>query len=206
MVRDFGSIYAEVLRRLVDGRTSEAAGLIQAVPNWRALPASRHSARAAPIGTQMRVFRRDSFICRYCGRRTVLPPVLRLLSIALCDVFPYHPHGKMSRCHLAFWRDIASCDHLTPLARFGTSDEQNLVTACYMCNSIKQHWTIEELRWEVRAIPESGAWDGLSGGYGTLLDFCEPRFAAARIPYFRNWLRASKAASSDEPRAHFASG
>jgi len=148
------------------------------------------------MSLQLKVFRRDRFTCRYCGRCAVFPPILRLLSITLSHVFQYHPHGKMSQCHLAFWRDLASCDHLVPVARFGKSDEQNLVTACYMCNSIKQSWTVAELGWELQAIPQDDSWNGLSDKFPALMEFCGTRFAAARIPYFRNWLRALNACAA----------
>jgi hypothetical protein len=190
MVRDFSAVYDSVLRSLLIGDESLAARELGSVPSWQAPSDASYIPRSVPIPTQVKVFHRDRFTCRYCGRRTVLAPVLRLLSIALGGVFPYHPHGKMSQCHLAFWRDLASCDHLVPIARFGKSEESNLVTACYMCNSIKQNWTIEELGWELQPILQDDPWDGLSNRFPALLEACELRFPAARIPYFRNWLRA----------------
>ena len=190
MVRDFSAVYDRVLENLLSGNESVAAQELGAVPSWQAPSDSGYVPRSVSVSAQLKVFRRDRFTCRYCDRRTILPPVLRLLSIALDGVFPYHPHGKMSQCHLAFWRDLASCDHLVPVARFGKSDERNLVTACYMCNSVKQNWTVEELRWELQPIPEAEAWQGLADRYAPLLEYCEPRFEVARIPYFRRWLRA----------------
>lgn len=195
MVRDFSAVYDSVLRSLLSGDEGLAAQELESVPNWQAPSDSGSVPRSVPIPIQLEVFRRDHFTCRYCGRRTVLPPVLRLLSIAFGSVFPYHPHGKMSECHLAFWRDLASCDHVVPVARFGASDERNLVTACYMCNSIKQNWTVEELGWELRSILKDNSWDGLSDKFPALLELCETRFAAARIPYFRIWLRALRGCS-----------
>jgi len=41
---------------------------------------------------------------------------MRLISLILPDDFPYHRNGKMSECHIAFWRDTASCDHVVPVA------------------------------------------------------------------------------------------
>jgi len=189
MPLDFSAAYASVVKNLLTGDMDVAAQTLSAVPNWQAPADSQYIPRNVPMPMQVTVFRRDHFTCRYCGRRTVLPPVLRLLSIALKEVFPYHPHGKMSECHLAFWRDLASCDHLVPVARFGASEEHNLVTACYMCNSMKQNWTVEELGWRVREISSHETWDGLSSSFPMLLEVSAARFEQARIPYFRDWLR-----------------
>jgi len=129
----------------------------------------------------------------YCGRRTVLPLILRLLSISLEEVFPYDPHWKMSDCHLAFWRDSASCDHRIPVARFGTSKQDNLVTSCYMCNSMKQNWTVEELGWKVNKVSPGETWDGLPNSFPMLLKTCADRFENAGIPYFQDWLGSVQA-------------
>src|SRR5713101_6697235 len=171
MSLDFSAMYESVVNNLLTGDMDVAAQTLGAVPNWQAPADSRYIPRNVSMPVQVTVFRRDHFTCRYCGRRTVLPPVLRLLSIALKEVFPYHAHGKMSECHLAFWRDLASCDHLVPVARFGSSTEHNLVTACYMCNSMKQNWTVEELGWQVREISTQETWDGLSNSFPKLLEY-----------------------------------
>ncbi len=115
-----------------------------------------------PQSKQIEVFSRDNFTCRYCGKRTVFNGTLRAISIMLPDDFPYHPHWKWNNTHPAFWELTASCDHLIPVARGGTNNIDNLVTACYKCNSIKTNWTLEELRWELYK-PANTNWDGLVG-------------------------------------------
>jgi len=190
-VEDFSQIY----RRNVDAVLSNSVAAqshISEVRNWQARHGGESRRRSLSPRLQVKVFRRDRFTCRFCGRRAVFPPVLRLLSVLFPSVFPYHPHGKMEQCHLAFWRDIASCDHLVPVARRGGSDLENLVTSCYMCNSIKQNWLVEELRWELKAVPEAGTWDGLTGTYPALLKACEDEHPACRSSYYRGWLRALK--------------
>ena len=98
----------------------------------------------------------------------------------------------MDSCHLGYWRDVSSCDYLIPIARLGTSNLDNLVTACYMCNSIKQNWLVEELRWDLRPVSADGEWDGLCGRYADLLLLFESRYPEARLGYFREWRRALK--------------
>lgn len=41
-----------------------------------------------------RVYLRDSFICRYCGGRTILTAVMELLATIYPDIFPFHPNWK----------------------------------------------------------------------------------------------------------------
>lgn len=131
----------------------------------------RHQ-RPAPGGRpltakeQWRVFRRDRFLCRYCGKRTLFVPVLRVLSALFPEELPYHPHWKWEVTHPVYWTYSASIDHVVPVCRGGGSGIANLVTACYMCNSIKQNWLLEELRWELlQEPPPAESWDGLSGSY-----------------------------------------
>lgn len=198
---DFADQYRSIVQSILAGQTKEAREI------GRCIPGSEQGIstvpRSLPISLQCRVFFRDHFVCRYCEKRTVLPPVLRLLSHFLGNDFPYHPHGRMTECHVAFWRDIVSCDHVLPVARGGNSTHENLVTACYMCNSIKQNWVVEELRWEIRPI-SALTWDGLSASFGTLLK-------AAEVPvttYYHNWLKAVEQCQGDsldsESRVHSA--
>lgn len=133
----------------------------------------------------MRVLLRDRFTCRYCGRQTILLPVLSLISSRLPQIVPCHPNWKMAETHIAFWRDAAACDHVIPMARGGTSGEENLVTACWMCNSMKGGWLLEELGWSILPITDRD-WDGLSSAYPAL---CELLPEGQRILH-RRWLRA----------------
>jgi hypothetical protein len=182
-MNDFADQYKSIVQSILGGQAEQARATVRCIPGSElgitTIP------RSLPIPLQCWVFFRDQFVCRYCEKRCVLPPVLRLLSHFLGDDFRYHPHGRMTECHVAFWRDIASCDHMVPVARGGNSTAQNLVTACYMCNSIKQNWLLEELRWNIKPITTI-AWDGLSGSLQCLLQVS----AIPVTPYYRNWLRA----------------
>lgn len=150
------------------------------------LPPSLRRATIAPEA-QLRVFVRDGFACRYCGLEVVFVPVLRLLSARFPGALPHDPHWKMSQCHMVYWRHGASCDHIVPVARGGSSCEDNLVTSCYMCNSMKQNWLLEELRWQAFS-PATSDWDGFVGIYPRLCEVIE----AGTESYHRRWLMAVK--------------
>lgn len=53
------------------------------------------------------------------------------------------------------------------MARGGRDNRDNLTTACYLCNSLKTQWTIEELEksgWIQQNKPvKDDDWDGLTG-------------------------------------------
>lgn len=66
--------------------------------------------------TRFDVFKRDGFVCQYCGA---------------------HPPAA-----------ILHCDHIKPVAKGGTNDHENLVTACSDCNMGKAATPLE-------VIPES---------------------------------------------------
>lgn len=174
--------YASVVRLVLENRTPEARSVLRSIPG--AVNFSGTSAREIPLVRQIEVFRRDRFTCRYCERKTVFLPVLRILASLFPAELPWHPHGKMTDCHVAFWRDYASCDHLIPNARGGTSEVANLVTACYMCNSIKQNWLLEELRWTLLPISDQ-EWDGLCSLYAKLI----PLLPKEQLGYHQRWLR-----------------
>ena len=50
---------------------------------------------------QLKIFLRDGFIDRYSGDPLIFPGVLCILSCLVSDVFPYHAHGNMAKCHQA---------------------------------------------------------------------------------------------------------
>lgn len=182
---DWASEYEAAVRFILAGTTERAREVIRCIPGNAQFLATLP--RRLPVQMQCRVFFRDRFICRYCRKRVILPPVLRILSHFLGDDFKYHPHGRMTECHVAFWRDIASCDHVLPVARGGDSTSENLVTSCYMCNSIKQNWLIEELRWQLAPITDTN-WDGLASLLASLLEESKIQLT----PYYANWLRAQQ--------------
>ncbi len=114
-----------------------------------------------------RVFIRDGFIDRYSGERLVFPPVLRLISYALPQDFPYHPNWKTKVTHPAYWEVGATVDHLIPVTLGGSDDKSNWVTTSMARNSAKMNWTLEELDWTLHAPGKFSEWDGLLNWFMT---------------------------------------
>jgi 5-methylcytosine-specific restriction endonuclease McrA len=131
-----------------------------------------------------RVFTRDGFLDRYSGERLVFPGTLRLLSLKLPEVFPYHRNWKVAETHPAFWQLYATIDHVVPITRGGTDAESNLVTTSMLRNSAKAHWFIEELGWVLNPPGDRMKWDGLMSWFLTHVA-AEPSFL--RHPFIRRW-------------------
>lgn len=147
--------------------------------------------RAVPFADTVAVFQRDCWTCRYCGGKTIAPPVLRTLSSLYPHRFPYHPNWKAGQVHPAYLLLSTSLDHVEPGARGGSwSERENLVAACWPCNSGKADFTLEELGWGLLAEPDvQSDWDGLTRNYAAL-------WQAANCPdaqYHSRWLRALSA-------------
>jgi hypothetical protein len=89
-----GSVIAAVCEALSGGSTTEADAIVRS--DYPFLPA-RVTARRFRTVEYTQVFVRDGFIDRYAGTRLIFPPVLRVLSFALPESFPYHPNWKWIR-------------------------------------------------------------------------------------------------------------
>lgn len=126
--------------------------------------------RSVPFRQIVALFQRDCWTCRYCGGRTIAPPVLRVLSSMYPERFPHHPNWKAGRVHPAYLLLSASLDHVEPGARGGSwIDPANLVTACWPCNSGKADFTLEEVGWDLLSEGEAQSdWDGLTRSYHKL--------------------------------------
>jgi len=151
------AVHAAVAGRHADAMAALGAIDVRALANERrawqdavrqataALPRpvrrSTRDLRTAPASRELEVFRRDSWTCCYCGRLTVASDVLRVLSMLYPQVLRFHLNWKIGECHLVYWVQTASLDHVVPLARGGGDDvEGNTVTACYLCNDTKGTW------------------------------------------------------------------
>jgi 5-methylcytosine-specific restriction endonuclease McrA len=95
------------------------------------------------------VMARDAFVCAYCGRKTIILGVLRLLSLRFPLEFPAHPNWKKSEVHAAYWDISTTVDHLQPVSRGGAWNEmENLVTACARCQYQKGNLPLDVLGWQ----------------------------------------------------------
>ena len=121
--------------------------------------------RKITFSKSIQLFLRDGFIDRYSGQRLVYPGILRLLSLSMPQEFPYHPHWKMSECHIVYYELMPTVDHIIPVARGGPDDEVNWVTTSMLRNSAKSNWTLDELGWQLVPSGNLKDWNGLISVY-----------------------------------------
>ncbi len=134
------------------------------------------------------IFIRDGFIDRYRGTRLVFPPVLRLLSHYLPDVFPFHKNGKMSEGHIAYWELFPTIDHVVPVARGGADTMDNWVCCSMLTNSIKSNWTLDQLQWEIHGRGDFKVWDGMIRWFQRQVSE-DPQLSNS--PYIKKWNSAA---------------
>jgi len=162
MTNDQTAAIAKVCAALAEGGAVPAERLARQVYPYTSVPSL---ARRTSTTAALRVFRRDGFVDRYSGARLLFPGVLRVLSIAMPAVFPFHPNWKMSHTHQAYWELMPTLDHVMPVARGGQDEFDNLVTTSMLRNAAKANWTLEELGWKLRTAPVDAMWDGLTGWF-----------------------------------------
>jgi 5-methylcytosine-specific restriction endonuclease McrA len=160
------AIVAEIARAANAMVAGDRAAADEAVGRIAHEPQQLEKRPALPRSTIAAVLWRDRSRCRYCGRACLPPSVLRLVSAIWPSSFPFDPHWKTNRTHVAYWVVSASVDHV----RAGTMggdwhDLENLVTACWPCQQAKGSTSLEQLGWELRAVPNPTGWDGLIGLY-----------------------------------------
>ena len=158
-------------------------------------------ARRAAISKDLRVevFRRDGWICHWCGRPVIFAPTLRYLEhIARSSDFDeplayYHPHW--TRRDAPLLDDMgAVIDHVDSHSGGGKNDKTNLVTACCKCNELKSDAKFQVFQAKLHRHNVKGKygepehWDGLSTLFVILVEG-NRRMASSTE---RDWLRALK--------------
>ncbi|MFI2294949.1 HNH endonuclease [Isoptericola sp. NPDC019571] len=174
------------LRQLAGHNLEGARTALREIPF---VPTPRRTERWPATSTIARIYARDRYQCRYCGEKTILTPVMRLLSRIFPDEFPMHPNWKSDQTHPAFVSRSATLDHIQPIAGGGDPvAEDNLVTACWGCNRRKGDLQLTELGWELRD-PADPHWRGLTELY-------EPAWIAVGRPQLSEtemtWMRATR--------------
>lgn len=146
---------------------------------------------------QLTVFRRDGWICRWCGRPVVFAPAMKFLQHFVREsginepVAYYDTHWTRRNAPLLD-HSGAVIDHVDAHSSGGTSEIDNLATACNKCNANKSNAPHGEFsrrspRHQVRGkYGEPEAWDGLSTLFAILVAR-NPKTATASE---RAWLRA----------------
>lgn len=179
----YPDLLAEIVTRLMSGDKTGADCRMASIAYARQVAGKR---RSMPRDLMVRLYRRDHWTCRYCGKRTIFYPVMPLLGSIFPEHFPWHSNWKAGLTHPAVVECSSVIDHIVPGAAGGQwLDEGNLVTACWPCNARKGDLTLEQMCWELKPVAQS-TWDGLSGCYPQLWEIAG-RPAGDAHP---QWLRA----------------
>ena len=122
---------------------------------------------------QVQVFRRDHWLCRWCGRPVVFAPALKYLekfvrSTGYTGHLAYHD-ARWRRDNAPLLDHLgAVIDHVEAHARGGANSKENFVTSCNKCNMRKNACSVEEFsnRSPLRRVKakygEPDRWDGIS--------------------------------------------
>lgn len=173
----------QVVRAHLAQQSAVAADLLAGIG---AEPAPRPAYQRPSTSTIARIYARDRYHCRYCAKKVILTPVMRLLALLHPDLLPYHPNWKVGQTHPAFAACSATVDHVVPLAAGGDTADPELVTACWTCNRLKGDLPLHALGWTLHDPPES-TWSGLSELYRPLWEAVgRPELGSHEM----GWLRA----------------
>ena len=137
----------------------------------------------------VKTFIRDGFIDRYSGDKLVFPGAMMILSKKFPKEMPYHQHGKMEQCHMMWWELYPTIDHIVPVTRGGTNEDENLVCTSMVRNSQKGHYTLEELGWELYPPGDIEKWDGMSKWF---VEYVDKNNELLEVNYIKAWYNALK--------------
>jgi hypothetical protein len=122
---------------------------------------------------QIKIFRRDHWLCRWCRRPVIFFPAMKYMQFALKNagvdepLAYYHLHG--TRRDAPLLDELGACiDHVEAFSMGGACTEDNFCTACCKCNVRKSAAPLD--RWNERAqrkpvkgkYGEPHHWDGFS--------------------------------------------
>ena len=147
----------------------------------------------------MKVFRRDGWICRWCGRPVVFAPAMKYLQrfvrdSGIAEPIAYHD-GHWTRRNAPLLDQVgAVIDHVNAHSRGGPDIAENLVTACNKCNANKSDESQDEFsrkspRRTVKGkYGEPQDWDGLSTLFVILIERAPGTASASE----RDWMKHLK--------------
>lgn len=150
-----------------------------------------------PKKLQIEIFRRNRWLCYWCGYPVIFAPAMRYLE--------NFTHGKGITAPLAYhhphWtrRDAplldhmgAVIDHVAPHRGGGKSDSDNLVTACCKCNALKSAQKREEFERKLQRhrvkgkYGEPAHWDGLSALFVVLIEDNRDIASASELDWLKH--------------------
>ena len=180
-IRTLESVVKELLR----GNKDNACNLIQ-----REYPFEKFEVfhRTYTLKQKMKQFKADGFIDRYSGDKLINPGILKVLSFYFPEEFPYHPHGKMTEGHIAYWELFPTIDHVVPIAIGGRDEPDDWATTSMLNNAVKSNWSLEQLRWSLYPAGDFNEWDGLTKLFVKLVEKDE---LLLKDNYIKSWYNAS---------------
>lgn len=122
---------------------------------------------------QVRVFRRDRWICRWCHRPVVFAGALKFLEALMRErghagpLAYFDPRWRRDRAPLLDHLG-AVIDHVEAFSGGGAHDESNFATACNKCNARKNNARVDVFKEAVPSHPVKGKygepqdWDGFT--------------------------------------------
>jgi len=151
---------------------------------------------------QLRVFRSDKWVCRWCDRPVIFAPVMKFLE---SEVNRSGRREPLSYYHAHWTRDGAPLldelgaviDHVEAFSTGGANTEENLATACCKCNGRKSaapmdEWSVRPQRKQIKGkYGEPQYWDGLSAVFMILAE----RDPAGLTAGEKDWLKALTASN-----------
>ncbi|MCE5226999.1 MAG: HNH endonuclease [Porphyromonadaceae bacterium] len=179
-------IIAQAFKALKAGVLPEAKAIIS--ENYPFKPLEKEG-RTYREHQKTKIFLRDGFVDRYSGERLVFPPVLRIMSSAMPEEFPFQKNWKMSECHLAYWQLLPTVDHIIPVSRGGADEESNWVCTSQLRNSAKSNWLLEELGWQLHKAGNLKDWEGLLAWF---VEYVLENPETLANGYISSWYRAAK--------------
>lgn len=137
---------------------------------------------------KLNIFLRDGFVDRYTGDKLIFPGALKILSDIFPNDFPYHPHGKLEVCHTAYWELLPTIDHIIPISKGGTNNDDNLVTTSMIKNGAKSLHLLSELGWILYPEGNLKEWDGLVNWF---LEYINKNRKLLDDNYIKEWYRVA---------------
>ena len=152
--------------------------------------------RFASRQIQVQVFRRDRWLCRWCGCPVIFAPTLRYLAEFVKQEgfdapLPYYNRNWRRRDAPLLDYLGAVIDHVEAHSGGGASDIANLATACNKCNGRKSNARAEEFSKRHPLIPVKGKygdpldWDGLSTLFMILVAKNKKSATSTELAWFR---------------------
>jgi HNH endonuclease len=122
---------------------------------------------------QLLIFRRDNWICRWCGKVVIFAPVMKLLEREVKDAGRAEPlsyyHIHWTRADAPLLDELgAVIDHVEAFSTGGAHCKKNFATVCNKCNGRKSASPIDDWSKRPQHKPIKGKygpplhWDGLS--------------------------------------------